>query len=403
MLAKVDSRDQALLQQLCYGTLREFYRLEAVLDQLLTKPLRDKDRDVRALLLVGIYQLSSTRIPDHAAVSATVAAVRELKKPWAKGLTNAILRRYIRERDALENNLDEAASSGHPLWLFNKLQQQWADAAAGIIAAGNEQPPMTLRVNKAKLGRETYLEKLASAGIAAEPGVISAQAVILERSVDVGELPGFDAGEVSVQDEAAQVAAMLLDTRPGERILDACSAPGGKTCHLLEMQGELAELVAMDIDSDRLARVAENLDRLGLVANLVAGDASAPPTALERAGFDRILIDAPCSATGVIRRHPDVKILRRESDIPRLAALQLSILQGLWPLLKPGGHLLYATCSVLQEENSLVIEKFLGQRADATLEIPQQAWGELCSHGRQLLPRVGGPDGLFYALLHKTP
>jgi len=169
------------------------------------------------------------------------------------------------------------------------------------------------------------------------------------------------------------------------------------------MQGELAELVAMDIDSDRLARVAENLDRLGLVANLVAGDASAPPTALERAGFDRILIDAPCSATGVIRRHPDVKILRRESDIPRLAALQLSILQGLWPLLKPGGHLLYATCSVLQEENSLVIEKFLGQRADATLEIPQQAWGELCSHGRQLLPRVGGPDGLFYALLHKTP
>ena len=401
-LPRVDPRDRGLLQQLCYGTLRQLPRLEAILVQLLSKPLRDKDHDVRALLLLGLYQLEATRIPDHAAVSATVEAIRELKKPWAKGLTNAVLRRYLRERDALEQQLGAAAKVAHPQWLYNKLEKQWPAEASTIFAAANEQPPMTLRINQRKISRAAYLEKLNAAGISASPGAIAAQAVVLQEPMDVFELPGFDAGEASVQDEAAQMAALLLAPRPGERILDACAAPGGKACHILELQAELNELVAMDIDEERLHRVTENLQRLQLRATLIAGDAAVPPAELQPNSFDAILVDAPCSAIGVIRRHPDVKVLRRESDIPQLAAQQLSILCGLWPLLKPGGRLLYATCSILNEENSRVVARFLEQSGDASLNTSEQPWGEPCSHGRQLLPQLGGPDGLFYAMLDKS-
>lgn len=401
-LSKVDPRDRGLLQQLCYGTLRQLPRLEAILVQLLSKPLRDKDHDVHALLLIGLYQLEGTRIPNHAAVSATVEAIRELKKPWAKSLTNAILRRYLREQGALEQQLGAAAKAAHPQWLYNKLEKQWPAAAASIFAAANEQPPMTLRINGQKISRAAYLEKLNAADITARPGAVAAQAVVLQQPVDVFELPDFDTGEASVQDEAAQMAALLLAPQPGERILDACSAPGGKACHILELQPELGELVAMDIDEDRLHRVTENLQRLQLQATLVVGDAAAPPAKLEPNSFDAILVDAPCSAIGVIRRHPDVKVLRRESDIPTLAAQQLSILCGLWPLLKPGGRLLYATCSILNEENSRVVSRFLEQGGDASLNMPGQPWGEPCSHGRQLLPQVHGPDGLFYAMLDKS-
>ncbi len=402
-LPRVEPRDRGLLQQLCYGTLRQLPRLQGVLQQLLSKPLRDKDRDVQALLLLGLYQLSATRVPDHAAVSATVEAVRELKKPWAKGLTNAVLRRFLRERDQLEQGLDDAAAAAHPQWLYNKLTKQWPTVAAGIFAAANAQPPMTLRINARKISRAAYLDKLNAAGIPGSPGVIAGQAIVLQQPVDVAELPGFEAGEASVQDEAAQMAALLLAARPGERILDACSAPGGKACHMLELQAELGELVSMDIDQQRLQRVAENLQRLELEATIVTGDASSPPATLKPGSFDAILVDAPCSAIGVIRRHPDVKVLRRESDIPQLAAQQLSILLGLWPLLKPGGRLLYVTCSILNEENSRVVAKFLSQRDDAALGVREQSWGEPCSHGRQLLPQVHGADGLFYAMLNKSP
>ena len=401
-LAKVDPRDRGLLQQLCYGTLRKLPWLEAVLQQLLSKPLRDKDRDVRALLLIGLYQLSDTRVPDHAAVSATVEAIRELKKPWAKGLTNAVLRRFLREREELAQEIGDAAKAAHPQWLYNKLQKQWPDNAQSIFAAANGQPPMTLRVNQRKVSRDAYLKKLNTAGIDAKPGLIAQQAIVLQQAVDVGELPEFENGEVSVQDEAAQIAALLLAPQAGERILDACSAPGGKACHILELQPELGELVAMDIDDVRLHRVEDNLQRLGLAATVLTGDAAKPPASLEAGSFDAILVDAPCSAIGVIRRHPDVKVLRRESDIPQLAAQQLAILQGLWPLLKPGGRLLYATCSILNEENSRVVAKFLQQRDGASLKIPEESWGEPCSHGRQLLPSVHGPDGLFYTVLVKS-
>jgi 16S rRNA (cytosine967-C5)-methyltransferase len=402
LLDKVSDRDRSLLQQLCYGTLRQGPRLQAILAKLLDKPLRDKDRDIQGLLLCGLYQLDDMRIPDHAAVAATVGATRALKKHWAKGVSNAVLRRYLREREQIQASLDEAASACHPPWLYKKLMRQWPAAAPAIIATNNQQPPMTLRVNGARLPRQAYLEKLAGEGIAATPGHHSPCAIVLDQPLDVLELPGFSDGEASVQDEAAQLAALLLQAAPGERVLDACAAPGGKTCHILELQPELEELVAMDVDELRLARVAENLERLDLQATLLPGDASQPPAQLQTESFDRILVDAPCSASGVIRRHPDVKLLRRESDIPQLAEQQLEILQGLWPLLKSGGSLLYATCSVLHEENSRVVERFLATQEKAQLSPLTCDWGEATAYGRQMLPSVEGPDGLFYALLRKT-
>jgi 16S rRNA (cytosine967-C5)-methyltransferase len=396
----VAQRDRGLLQQLCYGTLRHEPRLRALLDQLLNKPLRDKDSDIVGLLLCGLYQLESTRIPDHAAVASTVNAVTTLKKPWARGMTNAVLRRFLRERNQLTPALDKAAAASHPAWLYYKLLKQWPAAGAGMIEANNEQPPMTLRVNARKLSRDTYLARLAAAGIAATAGSLCPQAIYLDQPCDVTELPGFVAGDVSVQDEAAQLAAQLLEAGPGERILDACAAPGGKACHILELQPDLAELVAMDIDQERLQKVTENLQRLDLQATLGTGDASTPSP--QQASFDRILVDAPCSATGVIRRHPDVKLLRREQDIDQLADKQLAILQGLWPLLKPGGRLLYVTCSVLEEENSRVVQRFLDQCPEAAPASPELSWGEASGSGRQLLPSTRGADGLFFALLAKA-
>ena len=401
-LNDVGERDRALLQQLSYGTLRQSPRLQAILKQLLDKPLRDKDRDVQGLLLCGLYQLDSTRVPDHAAVAATVDATRALKKPWAKGMTNAVLRRYLREREQLTQALDEAAAASHPAWLFQKILAQWPAAAAAIIDANNQQPPMTLRVNRGQASRDDYISSLKGHGIAAKAGCLSKHAIQLAVPIDVWDLPEFSAGRVSVQDEAAQMAALLLQTGAGERVLDACAAPGGKTCHILELQPELAELVAMDIDELRLQKVSENLQRLNLKATLITGDAASPPAALEPASFDRILVDAPCSASGVIRRHPDVKLLRRESDIAPLADQQLCILRGLWPLLKTGGTLLYATCSILDEENSQVIQRFLTEEGDAALSGTEMAGSESVTSGRQLLPSSGGTDGLFYATLKKA-
>ncbi len=401
-LDKVSARDRGLLRQLCYGTLREAPRLQALLAQLLDKPLRDKDRDVQGLLLCGLYQLDSTRVPNHAAVAATVGATRALKKHWAKGMANAILRRYLREREQLAQALDAAAMASHPRWLQQRIIAQWPSRAAEIIAANNQQPPMTLRTNSARITREECLATLRARGIKATAGELSAQAVQLAQPLDVWEIPGFEAGLLSVQDEAAQMAAPLLSARAGERVLDACAAPGGKTCHILELQPALTDLVAMDIDDSRLQRVAENLARLELKATLLAGDAAHPPPQLAAGSFDRILLDAPCSASGVIRRHPDVKLLRRDSDILPLARQQLGILRGLWPLLKAGGILLYATCSIFDEENSQVVQHFLQEQGDATLVKTDAAWGEPAAAGRQILPAPNGPDGLFYALLCKA-
>jgi 16S rRNA (cytosine967-C5)-methyltransferase len=401
-LERVNPRDRGFLQQLCYGTLRHGPRLQAILGQLLEKPLRDKDRDLQGLLLCGLYQLDSTRVPDHAAVAATVGATRALKKHWAKGMANAVLRRYLREREQLAQALEPAAAASHPRWLYQKINAQWPAAAAGIIAANNEQPPMTLRVNCRQVPRQEYLAKLAAHGISAVAGHMSPNAITLNQPVDVRELPGFAQGQASVQDEAAQMAALLLQAGAGERVLDACAAPGGKACHILELQPALSELVAMDIDALRLQKISENLLRLGFSATVLLGDAVDPPPQLAAASFDRILVDAPCSASGVIRRHPDVKLLRRESDITALAQQQHAILRGLWPLLKTGGTLMYATCSIFDEENSHVVQRFLDEQENAVLSPVDWAWGEAAPCGRQLLPSPDGTDGLFYALLSKA-
>ncbi|MFU8765249.1 MAG: 16S rRNA (cytosine(967)-C(5))-methyltransferase RsmB [Haliea sp.] len=398
-LETVGARDRGLLQQLCYGTLRYYPRLQPQLRQLLSKPLKTRDRDIEALLLLGLYQLEETRVPDHAAVAATVAATRALNKTWAKGLCNAVLRSYLRQRQDLLGKLSPAALAAHPDWLFDALQRDWPAQAAAIMAANNEQPPMVLRVNRQHGSRDDYLAALAAAGIAASAGQMAQEAIYLRQAVDVAALPGFAAGWASVQDEAAQLAAHILAPRAGERVLDACAAPGGKACHLLELEPSIA-LTAMDVDAARLQRVQDNLQRLSLQAEVLQGNATAPPTALQERRFDRILVDAPCSASGVIRRHPDVKLLRREDDIAALAAQQLWILQGLWPLLQPGGTLLYVTCSVLEAENSAVVARFLEATGDAALQ-PLKVPGEQRSQGVQLLPVSGGPDGLFFSLLQR--
>ncbi|MFT4826180.1 MAG: 16S rRNA (cytosine967-C5)-methyltransferase [Halioglobus sp.] len=401
MLPKVAERDRPLVQQLCYGTLRQQPRLEGIVKQLLDKPLRAKDGDVFALLLMGLYQLDDMRVPDHAAVAETVGASRALKKPWAKGLINALLRRYLREREELIETLDAAARSAHPKWLYQKIYQQWPEQADSIIQANNGQPPMSLRVNALKMTADVYLERLASEGIHARLCEHSPCGVRLDQPMDVELIPGFAEGEVSVQDEAAQMAALFLDAQPKERILDACSAPGGKACHIIETQSQLNELVAADVDEQRLVKVTENLQRLKLTATVQRADAAEPRESFQAESFDRILVDAPCSASGVIRRHPDVKILRRPEDITEMAEQQLHILKGLWPLLKPGGSLLYATCSIFEEENSSVVNKFLQSNPDAAYQEGIHSGLIQKRYGQQLLPNANGGDGLFYAMLRK--
>jgi 16S rRNA (cytosine967-C5)-methyltransferase len=400
-LPAVAERDRALVQQICYGTLRSAPRIQGLLDQLLDKPLRAKDQDVYALLMTGIYQLDGMRIPDHAAVAATVDASRGLKKPWAKGLANAVLRRYQREKEQLAKTLSPAQAEAHPAWLFGKINKQWPAAAAAIVEANNNPPPMSLRINTLKTDRDSYLEQLAAAGIAASASDLAPQGIRLEQAVDVDKLPGFQQGLASVQDEAAQMAAILVAPQPGDRVLDACAAPGGKSCHILELQPQLGELVAADIDAVRLEKVRDNLNRLSLDATLEVHNAAQSSESSTAQQFDRILVDAPCSATGVLRRNPDVKILRQADDITLFAEQQLDILQGLWPRLKPGGLMVYATCSILDEENSRVVATFVEQQQDAQLCVPNVTWGEPTRCGRQILPTADGPDGLYYALIEK--
>lgn len=400
-LAKVADVDRALLQQLCYGTLRSYHRLDAILRQLLTKNFKRKDADIHALLLVGLYQLLEMRTPDHAAISTTVEACRVLGKHWATGLVNGVLRRSSRESVQLLGKLDEAARCSHPAWLLAELKAHWPQHYEQIIAANNEHPPLCLRVNLLKISRSDYLQRLQEDGVAAANCTYSNAGIRLQAAVDVTRLPGFAEGLVSVQDEAAQLATQLLQPLAGERILDACAAPGGKACHLLEFAPALAELVAMDADASRLTRVEENLQRLNLSATLLVADASEPPAALVAASFDRILVDAPCSGSGVIRRHPDIKLLRRADDIARLAQTQLAILEGLWPLLRSSGRLLYVSCSILPLENQAVIASFLEQQPAARLQPLDVDWGIDCAGARQLLPQENGPDGMYFALLEK--
>lgn len=403
VLQQVADNERALVRELAMGTARWQPRLEILLAQFLDKPLRRADQDVQALLLIGLYQLLYTRIPAHAVLSETVACADALKKKWAKGLVNAVLRRAQREAEELLPQLekDPVVVTAHPRWLQKSLKAFWPEYWLEICAANNQHPPMTLRVNTLRVSRDDYLQQLEQAGIAASATEYSNSGIRLEQPCDVHQLPGFADGLCSVQDEAAQLSAQLLDLQPEQRVLDACCAPGGKTCHILESQPQLESLLALDLETERLKRVQDNLDRLRLKAELKATDVRDVKNWWDDQQFDRILLDAPCSATGVIRRNPDIKLTRQADDIAELAKLQGELLDVLWPTLKKGGLLLYATCSILPTENSDTIEQFLARTTDA-IELPI---GLTCGieqpHGRQLFPQPNGHDGFYYALLQK--
>lgn len=397
--------EYGLLQELCFGSSRWFDLLDRVSGMLLSKPLKKKDTDIRCLIIVGLYQLRELSLPDYAVINETVNATRKLKKPWAKGLVNAVLRNYLRERDAIELKLKDDPTQpllSHPQWFVDELIQQWPEQYRQILANNNLRPPMTLRTNLLQITPEQALQKLSDADISATRGNLANTAIYLKKPLPVTELPGFNEGMLSVQDEASQLVPQFLDLSAGLRVLDACAAPGGKTCHILESEHSLTECVALDIEQYRLERISENLERLQLQATLLAADASATDTWWDGVQFDRILLDAPCSASGIIRRHPDIKLLREPKHLELLAQTQQRLLTSLWPCLKPGGLFLYTTCSVLRQENERAIEEFLKSADNAKYERIAADWGVECSLGRQLLPGSNdGPDGFYYCLLRK--
>ncbi|HCP54881.1 MAG: 16S rRNA (cytosine(967)-C(5))-methyltransferase [Pseudomonadaceae bacterium] len=402
-LDKVEPRDRGLTQELAFGTARWEPRLSALAEKLLQKPFKAADKDVEALLLVGLYQLLYTRIPAHAALGETVGCADKLKKPWAKGLLNAVLRRAQREAEPLlaEMERDPMVRTAHPRWLQKALKAHWPEHWEAICAANNAHPPLMLRVNRRHGSRDDYLQQLQAAGIEATACTFSRDGIRLIQACDVTTLPGFAEGHVSVQDEAAQLAADLLDLAPGQRVLDACCAPGGKTCHILEAEPELAGVVAIDLEAKRLVRVRENLARLKLDAELIAADGRDVSKWWDGKPFQRILLDAPCSATGVIRRHPDIKLARKAEDIAPLAHLQGELLDALWPTLAVGGIMLYATCSTLPTENSETIAAFLERTPGARELDIAGPFGMQQPHGRQLLAQMDGHDGFYYAKLIK--
>jgi len=399
--AALTTQNRSLLKALAYGVVREHTLLATLTARLLDKPL-DKAPEVHALLLCGLQQLRSMRMPAHAAVAETVNAVGLLGAHWARGLVNAVLRRYQRERRALEDALptDPAVRLSHPAWLVDAVRRDWPRVWRQVLLDNNAQAPLTLRVNRRRLTAVEYLAReLPGAGLSGHAVPVAPQALVLDAAVPVDELPGFAEGLVSVQDAAAQLAVELLEPGPGLRVLDACAAPGGKAAHLLERAD--CEVLALDVDPQRAARIEQTLARLQLAATVRVGDAREPKAWWDGRPFDRILVDAPCSGTGVIRRHPDIKWLRRPADVPRMARTQRELLHALWPLLAPGGVLVYAVCSVLAAEGDEVVRAFLENGPGAKAASIDAAWGEARRHGRRL-PPGGDFDGFYFAKLRKT-
>ena len=399
-LALLPENERSLCQQLCYGVLRWHPQLDAISQQLLNKALKAKDADIAALLLCGLYQLRDLRIPSHAAISETVNATKTLGKQWAKGLINASLRNYQRQYEEIENKLQQrdSAKYAHPEWLIEQFKQDWPDHWQAILNASNQQPPMMLRTNQQNGTRQDYLSRLIDADIPAKEIDVCAEGILLDKPCDVFQLPGFTDGDVSVQDGAAQQVASLLNLTPDLRILDACAAPGGKTCHILE-HAPNNEVIALDIAANRLQQIEQNTDRLKLNATLIASDAADTDNWWDGQEFDRILIDAPCSGTGVIRRHPDIKLLRRPDDIASLAEQQQHLLKTLWPLLKSNGLLVYTTCSALKQENEQQIADFLQQHPEAEEIEASSPPAQRRPFGYQRLPGDDNLDGFYYACL----
>ncbi len=434
-------RDTGLLQELCFGVARYAPAYDALSKTVLSTPIKRKESAVKALLYIGFYQLQHTRIPDHAAINSVIEACKKLKKPWATGLLNGVLRRFAREQQGINDKLNGnvAYRYAHPQWLIEQIRKAWPNDWQNILDGNNAHPPLTLRINARQTTRDAYSQTLdnelyntpsskeqnshpastdsknadkeSPASDSTDSGHTlcehSADGITLHHAQDVTQLPGYSEGLFAVQDEAAQLCAELLDLKAQQRVLDACCAPGGKTCHLLEREPKLASLQAIDVEETRMQRVSDNLARLQLQdtkeqVTLTVADAADTAKWWNGQTFDRILLDAPCSATGVIRRHPDIKLLRKPTDIPQLAALQQKILQALWPTLKEGGLLLYATCSILPEENERSIKAFLEATSDAQHKpLSHVNWGVERLFGRQLFPQSAGHDGFYYCLLQK--
>lgn len=397
-LANIDPDQHPFLQQLVYGATRYYFALDELISFLLEKPIKGKERIVHMILAVGIYQLWKLEVAEHAALNETVEATVIAKKQWAKNLVNASLRRFQREQASLLERSRRTQS--FPGWLNKRLKAAYPELHSEICAHSNEPAPMSLRVNQKMMTREDWLLIAIKEGIIASATKNSKVGVTLAAPAPVFALPGFEDGAVSVQDEAAQMCAQILNVADGNRVLDACAAPGGKTGHLLESAN--IDMVALDVDENRMGRVQENLERLDESAELIAVDAANLDAWWDGQAFDAILLDAPCSGTGVIRRHPDIKLLRKSADIKALGNVQSNLLNQLWKTLKPGGKLLYATCSILPDENTEQVEAFLERQSDASLlplDIPSDVESKT---GVQWLPQVGGHDGFFYALLQKA-
>ena len=397
---QLEVRDAAFLQQLTFGACRTSGWLEAIVTQLLKKPLRNKDTDVRMIIWLALYELGYMRTPDYAVTNSYVDLTKKIKKTWAKGLINATQRQFLRDKQSLTEKAKQISPYALPGWIESTVRKDWPDQADGLFDALNSRAPLTLRVNTRVTDRDRLMKKLADAGLDSETCQFVSTGIRLIEAPAVTSLPGFAEGEFSVQDQSAQLAAPLLDPKPGERVLDACAAPGGKSCHLLELQPEL-ELHCLDENPERLKRVKQNLTRLDLQANIICADAADPNSWWDNKPYDAVLLDAPCSALGVLRRHPDIRLLRRQSDLRDLSQRQLGLMQSVWPLLKPGGRLIYATCSVLKRENEDCVGRFMEQMPDVSETQISADWGVAVSHGRQILPGQDQADGFYYAVLHK--
>jgi 16S rRNA (cytosine967-C5)-methyltransferase len=397
-------------QSIAFGTVRWHFELDACLARLLDRPGGRQDPELRSLLLVGLFQLLHGATPEHAAVSETVEAARALGRPRAASLVNAVLRRFQRERAAIvaAAHQDRAARYAHPHWMLDAFARDWPERWESIASAGNSEPPMWLRVNSRRGTRDAYRARLEAAGLGAEACEFAPEALRLAEPTDVRALPGFADGDVSVQDAAAQLAPRFLEATAGMRVLDACAAPGGKACHLAELVPGLADLVALDIDAGRAERIESNLARLGLAARVVVADAVRPETWWDGRPFERILLDVPCSGSGVIRRHPDIKLLRRIADVAHFANQQSALLAGCWELLAPGGRLVYASCSVFVAENAAVVARFLAAEPravevteSARLSLPGALPWQVAGPGCALASGAADADGFYYACLEK--
>ncbi len=394
-----------LLQELAYGGCRQYYYLDGLMARLLARPVRKKDRMVHFLLVIGLYQLGFMRTPDHAAVNQTVKALEASKQSWARGLLNGVLREYLRRKDAneitaMEQSLTASQKCAFPPFLYQAICDCWSEQAAAIFAASNQKPPMTLRVNKQKTTRENYLSLLDSRQMPGRQTLDSELGLIMEQPTTVDKLPMFTEGWASVQDESAQLCTVMLSLQPGLRVLDACAAPGGKTCAMLEAEPTI-QLTAVDLP-ERVEGIRQNLERTGLQADIQ--DAGLEQFAAWWNGepWDRILLDVPCSGTGVIRRHPDIRHRRQPGDFERFAHQQLNLLNIAWPMLRHNGMLLYVTCSIMTIENDQVIEQFVSSRQDVVVESIRHIPGLEMRYGKQRLPGIHGGDGFYYCRLKKS-